>query len=96
MTKEQEALNLALEVLEDWDSPLALPAIVAIEAALAQPEQEPSLQEQLDKAVADMDKAKDDVEKAYAVWDKACDDWDKAHAEIHRIEALIREAKAND
>ena len=37
MTKD-EALTLALEVLEDWDSPLALPAIIAIKEALAQPD----------------------------------------------------------
>ena len=41
MTKEatiNAALTLALEVLEDWDSPLALPAIIAIKEALAQPD----------------------------------------------------------
>jgi hypothetical protein len=37
MTKD-EALTLALEVLEDWGSPLALPSIIAIKEALAQPD----------------------------------------------------------
>ena len=34
----KEALKLALEALEDWDSPMALPAIYAIKEALAQDE----------------------------------------------------------
>ena len=34
----KEALKLALEALEDWDSPVALPAIYAIKEALAQDE----------------------------------------------------------
>lgn len=37
MTKDT-ALKLALEALEDWDSPMALPAIYAIKEALAQDE----------------------------------------------------------
>ena len=34
----KDALKLALEALEDWDSPMALPAIYAIKEALAQDE----------------------------------------------------------
>lgn len=41
MSKQQEAMRLALEVLEDWDSPVALPAMVALRAALAEPVVEP-------------------------------------------------------
>lgn len=37
MTKDK-VLKLALEALEDWDSPVALPAIYAIKEALAQDE----------------------------------------------------------
>ena len=35
--KTTEAMTLALETLEDWGSPMALPAIVALRDALAQP-----------------------------------------------------------
>jgi hypothetical protein len=63
--------------------------------ALAQPEQ-PTLDQQLAKARADRNKAYADWSKAHAVREKASADWGKANAEIHRIEALIREAKAND
>lgn len=34
---DRSTVELALEVLEDWDSPVALPAIVALHAALAEP-----------------------------------------------------------
>ena len=42
--KTTEAMTLALEALEDWGSPMALPAIAALREALAQqtrPAQEP-------------------------------------------------------
>ena len=38
MTTLREAAQHALEVLEDWDSPVALPAMVDLRAALAEPE----------------------------------------------------------
>ena len=41
MTTLRTAAQQALEVLEDWDSPVALPAMVALKAALAEPVQEP-------------------------------------------------------
>jgi hypothetical protein len=41
MSTLEKAAQQALEALEDWDSPVALPAITALKAALAQPEQEP-------------------------------------------------------
>jgi len=41
MTTLREAAQQALEALEDWDSPVALPAMVALKAALAEPVQEP-------------------------------------------------------
>ncbi len=40
MSALREAAQQALEALEDWDSPVALPAITALRAALAQ-QQEP-------------------------------------------------------
>ena len=36
MTDLRTAAQQALEVLEDWGSPMALPAMVALRAALAQ------------------------------------------------------------
>ena len=73
---------------------------------LVQPAQEPSLQEQLDialadrvKAYADRDKANADRVKADADWDKAYADrykayadWVKANAEVRRIQALMEQA----
>jgi multidrug resistance efflux pump len=52
--------------------------------ALAQPAQEPTLQEQLDEAYADMAQANADKEKASA-------DCEKAYNEAKRIEKLIEE-----
>ena len=57
-------------------------AITAIEEALAAPVQDLTLQEQLNKALADLDKANAD-------WDKAYADRDKAYAEARRIKALM-------
>ena len=37
----KEVMQIALEALEDWDRPVALPAITALRAALAQQEPEP-------------------------------------------------------
>jgi len=37
MTTLREAAARALEALEDWDSPVALPAMVALKAALIEP-----------------------------------------------------------
>jgi len=68
------------------------------QAALAQPAQEPTLQEQLDKAKADWDKAHADWGKANADWGKAFAarkkadaDWDKADADIKRINQLMEQ-----
>jgi hypothetical protein len=77
--------------------------LLAAAKALAQPEQESTLQEQLDiasadcakadanldKALADLDKANADWDKAYADRDKAYADWGKAYAEARRIKALM-------
>jgi hypothetical protein len=41
MSDLRAAAQQALGALEDWDSPVALPAITALRAALAQEEQEP-------------------------------------------------------
>jgi hypothetical protein len=55
-----------------------------IKECLAQPAQEPTLQEQLDEAYADMAQANADKEKASA-------DGEKAYNEAKRIEKLIEE-----
>jgi hypothetical protein len=86
---DREALRLALEALrnsQDYKQGRAstIEAVEDIEEALAQPEQEPSLQEQLDEAYADMAQANADKEKASA-------DCEKAYNEAKRIEKLIEE-----
>jgi hypothetical protein len=104
---EREALKLALEALKnlydtcDWhgdDGKEAMvnapKAITAIKAALAQPEHKPTLQEQLDKALADRDKARADWDKADADRDKARADWDKAEADWVKAEADWVKAEA--
>jgi len=76
--------------------------------ALAQPAQQLTLQEQLDrakaawdKAEADRDKADADLRKAYEAWDKAGADrdragadWGKAGAELRRIKKLMEQQDA--
>jgi hypothetical protein len=76
-------------------------------AAFAQPEQEPTPQEQLDKANADQDKARAAWVKARADWvkaseyqDKARADWikasadrDKAYADLRKANEAIRQVK---
>jgi hypothetical protein len=57
----------------------------------AQPVQEPTLQEQLDKAYVDWDKANADWLKANANVGKAKADCHKTNAEITRIGQLIKE-----
>ena len=52
MTTLREAAQQALEALEDWDSPVALPAMVALKAALAEPTVKESLQ--VESAVAEI------------------------------------------
>lgn len=73
--------------------------------ALAQPVQQLTLQEQLDrakaawdKAEADRDKADADLRKAYEAWDKAGADrdragadWGKADAELRRVKKLMEQ-----
>jgi nitroreductase len=112
MTKETEALKLALETLEEialagmspspemsdigidaWHARqawrfirIAARALDPIKEALVQPEQ-PTLQEQLDEAYADMAQANADKEKASA-------DCEKAYNEAKRIEKLIEEKNA--
>ena len=107
ITIERQKLKLALEALEDaaycvqknycpdkighdWDD-----TITAIKQALAQPEQEPSLQEQLDKANADWDKALEDRNKANAVWNKAYADRNKADADREKADADRTKAYAD-
>jgi uncharacterized protein (DUF3084 family) len=60
--------------------------------------QEPTLQEQLDKAKADWDKAFEDWDKAIVARNKANEDlhksradWDKADEEINRIKTLMEQ-----
>jgi hypothetical protein len=79
----------ALHHSQEPESVDAQKAIADMGQALAQPEQESTLQEQLDKANADRDKADADWGKANADRDKAYPDWVKANAEVRRIQALM-------
>jgi DNA repair exonuclease SbcCD ATPase subunit len=89
---DREALKLALEQVEvaveyiDYlggESAMYRAALAGLKKALAQPEQ-PTLQDQLDEAYADMAQANADKEKASA-------DCEKAYNEAKRIEKLIEE-----
>lgn len=63
------------------------------QAALAQPVQELTLQEQLNIAYAACDKTHAEWRKADADCDKAHADWYKDKAEINRIEKLMEQTK---
>jgi hypothetical protein len=88
MTKDEaqklEALKYAASMGYGRDLLNMISAPFTIKEALAQPEQEPTLQEQLDEAYADMAQANADKEKASA-------DCEKAYNEAKRIEKLIEE-----
>lgn len=100
---DREALKLALEALQFsgniWHMDCKKDeAIAAIKEALAQPAQEPTLQEQLAIAQADLDKANAVWDKSYAAREKADAAWDKANknlgkagAEINRIKKLMEQ-----
>jgi hypothetical protein len=88
MTKDEaqklEALKYAASMGYGRDLLNMISAPFTIKEALAQPVQEPTLQEQLDEAYADMAQANADKEKASA-------DGEKAYNEAKRIEKLIEE-----
>jgi hypothetical protein len=79
-----EALKYAASMGYGRDLLNMISAPFTIKEALAQPAQEPTLQEQLDEAYADMAQANADKEKASA-------DGEKAYNEAKRIEKLIEE-----
>jgi hypothetical protein len=95
MTKDEaqklEALKYAASMGYGRDLLNMISAPFTIKEALAQPVQEPSLQEQLTKAYADMEKACADRNKANDDRVKANDDFEKAYYKARRIEAKLKE-----